>query len=309
MKQHKKNRHLNPKYLFLTLLVLCCVLLAVSYQWEGTNSIAQKTVGTVIVPMQKGLNSVGTSIASLFEENKTVEELEEENEELSQEIDTLQSQIDYMESELDELEELRELMELEEQYSSYSMVAARIVSSDAGNWYDTFTIDKGTNDGIEVDMNVIADGGLVGIVVETGPNHSTVRAITDDSSSVSAMDSSTEDQCIVNGSLEEKDTGLLEVELIRDDAELAEGDEIVTSYLSDKYLPDLTIGYVTEVTDDSSSLTKTATVTPVVDFVHLRDVLVITQLKADLIDEDEDITEESEEESEEEDTSDETVEE
>ena len=132
-------------------------------------------------------------------------------------------------------------------------------------------------------MNVIADNGLVGIVIETGINHSIVRSITDDASSVSAMDAISEDHCIVSGSLEEKDTGLLNVELIHDDAQIEEGNEIVTSYLSDKFLPGLTIGYITSVTEDASTLTRTAKVTPVVDFEHLRDVLVITQLKADLV--------------------------
>ena len=73
--------------------------------------------------------------------------------------------------------------------------------------------------------------------MKPGFNHSIVRSITDDSSSVSAMDAISEDHCIVNGSLEEKDTGLLNVELIRSDAQIAEGNELLTSYLSDKFLP------------------------------------------------------------------------
>lgn len=292
MKQHKKNGRLNPKYLFLALLAVCCLLIAISFTWGATNNIVQKTVGTVIVPMQKGLNSIGSWISSKVENSKTIEELQEENEALSLKVDTLKSQISSMENNLNELEELRDLLKLKESYPNYSMVGARIISSDAGNWYDTFTIDKGSRDGIEVDMNVIADNGLVGIVIETGINHSKVRAITDDSSSVSAMDAITEDQCIVNGSLEQKDTGLLDVELIRDDAQIDEGNEIVTSYLSDKYLPGLTIGYISNVTEDKSTLTKKANVTPVVDFEHLRDVLVITQLKADLV-EDQETPEES----------------
>ena len=283
MKQHKKNGRVNPKYLFLTLLAVCCLLIALSFTWGATNNIVQKTVGTVIVPMQKGLNSIGSWISSKVEDSKTIKELQEENEALSLQVDTLKSQISSMESNLNELDELRSLLKLKESYPNYNMVGARIISSDAGNWYDTFTIDKGSSDGIQVDMNVIADNGLVGIVIETGINHSKVRAITDDSSSVSAMDAISEDQCIVNGSLEQKDTGLLDVELIRDESGIEDGNEIVTSYLSDKYLPGLTIGYISNVTEDTSTLTKKANVTPVVDFEHLRDVLVIMQLKADLV--------------------------
>ena len=222
MKQHKKNGGVNPKYLFLALLAVCCGLIAVSFTWGATNNIVQSTLGTVIAPLQTGLNSIGTWVSSLVEDSRTVSELQEENEALQLEVDTLRSQISSMENNLSELDDLRELLALKESYPNYSMVGARIISSDASNWYDTFTIDKGTNDGIQVDMNVIADNGLVGIVIETGFNHSIVRSITDDSSSVSAMDAISEDHCIVNGSLEEKDTGLLNVELIRSDAQIAE---------------------------------------------------------------------------------------
>ena len=284
MKQHKKNGGITPKYIFLALLAVCCILIAVSFMWGSTtNNIVQKTIGTVIVPMQKGLNSIGYWISSKVENSKTVSELKEENEALQLQVDTLKAQISSMENNLAELDTLRDMLSLKEKYPNYNMVGARIISSDAGNWYDTFTIDKGSLDGIKVDMNVIADNGLVGIVIETGLNHSKVRAITDDSSSVSAQNASTKDPCIVNGSLKLKDTGLLEVELIKADAQMAEGDAIETSHLSDLFLPGLPIGFISNVTQDSSTLTQKATVTPIVDFEHLTDVLVITQLKQDLI--------------------------
>ena len=55
------------------------------------------------------------------------------------------------------------------------------------NWFSTFTIDKGSKDGIAADMNVMAGSGLVGIVTEVGPTWAKVRSIIDDSSNVSAM--------------------------------------------------------------------------------------------------------------------------
>ena len=72
---------------------------------------------------------------------------------------------------------------------------------DSGNWFSTFTIDKGSKDGIAADMNVMAGSGLVGIVTEVGPTWAKVRSIIDDSSNVSAMVLSTSDRCIVSGDL------------------------------------------------------------------------------------------------------------
>ena len=148
--------------------------------------------------MQKGLNSIGGWIFSRAQEAKTVKELQKENEALKLEVDKLKSQISSLENNQSELDTLRDLLKLREKYPNYNMVGARIISSDAGNWYETFTIDKGSLDGIQVDMNVIADNGLVGIVTEVGLNHAKVRSIMDDSSSVSATNANTNDFCIVN---------------------------------------------------------------------------------------------------------------
>ncbi len=288
MKNRKRGGGIRPKYLFICLLALCCLFVSVSYSLGAAgNNFIQKTVGAVIVPMQKGLNSIGYWMSSKIENTKSIDELKSENEALKLEIDTYKSKISSLENNIAELENLRELLQLKEKYPNYSMVGARIISTDAGNWYNIFTIDKGSLDGIKVDMNVIADNGLVGIVVETGLNHSKVRAIIDDASSVSAMNANTLDLCIVNGNLELTDTGLLDVELIKADAQMIDGDQIVTSYLSDKFLPGITIGYISNVETDTSKLTMTANVTPIVDFDHLTDVLVITQLKEELVANDE----------------------
>ena len=140
MKQHKKNGGINPKYLFLALLAVCCVLIAVSFTWGTANNIVQRTLGTVIVPMQSGLNSIGSWISSRVEDSKTISELRDENEQLQLQVDTLKSQISSMENNLNELDELRQLLELKESYPNYSMVGARIISSDASNWYDTLPL-------------------------------------------------------------------------------------------------------------------------------------------------------------------------
>ena len=98
---------------------------------------------------------------------------------------------------------------LDQQYTEYPKIAAEIISKDPGNWYDTFMINRGSADGIRVDNNVLADKGLVGIVTEVGTHWATVRSIIDDSSNVSAMTVSTQDNCVVEGDLELIDEGKL----------------------------------------------------------------------------------------------------
>ena len=121
---------------------------------------------------------------------------------------------------------------------------------------------------------------LDGIVTETGRTYAKVCSIINDSSSVSAKSSQAGDTCVVQGDSEsvQKD-GTIDVTYISKDADMKEGEELITSHISSKYLEGIKIGTVSKISTDSSNLTKSAKVTPFVDFQHIEDVLVITQLK------------------------------
>ena len=278
-----KRKQMKPRYVLWLIIVLCLVFIGVSLKNNGEKLNIQNGISSLVLPMEKGLNSIGQWIGERREYSRSVNDLLTENEELKQQIDQLNTKISSMENNLSELESLRELLKMKEVYPDYDMVGARIISKDAGNWYNSFIIDKGSNDGIKKDMNVIYDNGLVGIVSDVSTNNATVRAIIDDTSSVSGMLSKSTELCIVNGDLNLYQDGLLDVEMISKDAQIAAGDEVVTSYISDKYLPGLVIGYISDVSMDSSNLSQNAHITPKVSFDNITNVMVITQLKADLV--------------------------
>ena len=155
-----------------------------------------------------------------------------------------------------------------------------MIGKDAGNWFSSFLIDKGKNDGIDVDMNVMAGGGLVGIVTEAGPNWATVKSIIDDNSNLSGMVLSTSDRLIVTGDLELMNEGYIRFsQLIDNEDAVVQGDLVVTSRISNRYLPGISVGYITQINKDANNLTKSGYITPIVDFKHLDTVLVIKELK------------------------------
>ncbi len=281
MRQRKAGGGIPSKYLLTILSIFCIMLLFFSYSTGFTGGPLESIANHLFIPMQKGIDYIGSSIAFSSADTKSKEELRAENESLQAQIDDLNSQISSMELKLKELDDLQELYQLDQTYYQYETTGARIIGRGTSNWFNTFTIDKGSSDGIEVNMNVIADGGLVGIVVSVGDSYAVVRSIIDDTSNVSATISSTQDNCIVSGSLENMTASnlILFSNLDDEDNQVAIGDEIVTSNISDKYLPGLLIGYVSSVSLDENDLTKSGTLTPVVDFKHLSDVLVILQLK------------------------------
>ncbi|MDO4554557.1 MAG: rod shape-determining protein MreC [Lachnospiraceae bacterium] len=275
----KNKFELTPKYLLLIFTVICAVLIALSAAAKGMTPLANIT-SAVIMPMQKGINGVGNWVSEKFSAFDSIRDLQTQNEELSQKVDELTMQNKALQQDRYELDRLRKLYDLSEKYSDYPTVGARVIGKGAGNWFRVFLIDKGLEDGIAVDMNVIADGGLVGIVTEVGDDWAKVKSIIDDTSSVSAMFLETQDTCIVKGNQESMEDDYIDVTYIDKDAQITEGAELVTSNISSKYLEGITIGTVSDVELDSTKLTQSAKLTPTVDFKHLQEVLVITQLKS-----------------------------
>lgn len=269
------------KYILLLLTVICIMLLFAGYATGYAGEPIRTICNYVFVPMQKGLDYVGESISINSDDTKTKEQLIAENAQLQEQIDELSTQLTNTRLQQSELDTLRELYDLDQTYADYKTTGAHVIGKGTSNWFNTFTIDKGSKDGIKVDMNVIAGSGLVGIVTDVGKNYAVVRAIIDDTSNVSGMILSNNDNCIVSGNLKSMtESNMITFSNLEDSEDkVSTGDSVVTSNISDKYLPGLLIGYVTDITEDNNNLTKSGEITPVVDFKHLQDVLVIMQLK------------------------------
>ena len=277
---NKKTISILPKHVFFLLFFLTVAIIFVSYRFPNLIQPVRNGIDAVIIPMQKGINVVGSSIFDRLEMFSNLKNLQKENEELKAQVDELTLQTQLISQEKYELNGLRELYSLDQKYPDYEKVAARIIARESNGWYNVFTIDKGADDGIKVDMNVMAGNGLVGIVVAVRKNSATVRSIIDDSSKVSGMFLKSSDTCIVSGDLNSMmSEGKIKVSMIPLNADINESDEIVTSHISDKFQQGILIGYVTDIKIDSGNMTKTAYLTPVVDFEHLDEVLIITELK------------------------------
>ena len=276
----KKKFHIKSRHLLVIMTFVCISAIALTVTKTVSISPVREAAGMLIVPFQNGINSVGSWLSEKQSGFQNVEKLAGENSALQDKVDQLTEENSILSQNQEELKRLRDLYQLDGDYSEYDKVAAQVISKDPGNWYSTFIINRGTNDGIAVDMNVISGGGLVGIVTEGGQDWATVRSIIDDASSVSAMTVSTSDTCIVSGDLRLLDEGKLAFGQMNTDNVITAGEKIVTSNISDKYLKGILIGYVEEVTEDSNHLTKTGYIIPAVDFQHIQEVLVIKELKS-----------------------------
>ncbi len=279
----KNQPRLPGRYVLIILSLVCLLLLGIE-RFTDTGGPLRIVANYTVVPMQKGISYVGMWISDMSDNFETMKEMRKKNEKLQQKVDALTIDNTRLRQEQYELERLRELFKLDENYSDYEKVGARVVANNGSNWFSDFTIDKGTNDGIKVNCNVMAGSGLVGTVTEVGPDYARVRSIIDDASNVSAMILSTSDTCMVRGDLSLMSDGRLRFEKLANNANKVEvGEQVVTSHISNRFVQGLFIGYVSEVEVDASNLTRSGYITPAVDFSKLQEVLVITKTKEDMV--------------------------
>ena len=268
------------KYLLFILTLLCTGLIVLTFSTDILSAPLSAVGGFVITPLQNGVSKAGSWLNTRSKELVQIRSLLQENENLQEQIDQLTIENIKLQQDRYELTNLRELYNLDSQYDEYEKIVARIIAKDSSNWFHTFVINKGAEDGLLTDMNVMAGSGLVGRIVDVGPDWAKVMSIIDDNSNTSGMVLSTSDNLMVRGDLEQYAEGMIRFEMLIDNADrVVEGDKIVTSNVSDKYLPGILIGYIAKVNVDSNNLTKSGLITPAVDFEHLEEVLVITQLK------------------------------
>ena len=226
----RKNKTIPAKYILLVLTLVCFLLMLGSFTLGWTAGPVGTAASYVFIPMQRGLTTVGNWISDKTYELASLKDVMKENEELKTQVDELSDELNTLKLEQYDTEDLRELLALDTGYSEYQKLSASVIGKDAGNWFDTFLIDKGSKDGVAVGMNVITGRGLAGIITEVGPNYAKVRAIIDDTSSVSGMVLSTSDNCIIKGNLQTMDERqMITFSNLKDtDNKVAVGNQVVT---------------------------------------------------------------------------------
>lgn len=269
----------NPKILFGILIAICIVLIILSALFEQVARPFKTAASYFVIPAQSGINVVGTWLTDQFDRFNTIENLTAEIEELKKTNEELRAENRELLQENSEVERMKSMLALKDEYSDYETVAVKIISKDASKWFSTFTVNKGTNDGIQKNMNVVAQGGLVGVVTDVGPNFSTVRTVINDDSNISAVFEYTTDLCVISGNLTAMQDYVIDFSNASINADIHVGDAVVTSNVSSIYLPGLLIGYVNDYQTDGNELTQSGHITPIVDFDNLSEVLIITRLK------------------------------
>ncbi|MGN0287536.1 MAG: rod shape-determining protein MreC [Atopobiaceae bacterium] len=260
------------------LVVLSLVMFTVSSHESGSGVFTSMRYGfqTITTPLRMvgaGISApfvgLGNVYRNLTADEATLTDLEQQNREL-------QAKNVELEESSQTAQRLQQLLNLQDTYNLQS-VAANVIGGSTDSWTRTITLDKGTSGGVDVGMPVFDAYGAVGQVIQVASDSCTVRLLSDENSSVSAMIQSTRAQGMIEGSAD----GTLHLNLIRTDQEVNVGDVVVTSGLGGVFPKGLPMGKVTSVTKTPGALYYDIVVEPYSTADSYEEVWVVTSLTSD----------------------------
>ena len=256
-------------------VVILIVVVIVSNISTGNLSFIEGTVGTIFVPIQNGIVFLKNKITGNEQENSDIASLQQENQSLKEENSKLQEQVRELEILKSENNTLKEYVNLKEQYSEYTTVPAYVIERSISNYEKVVVINAGTDDGVQANMPVISESGLVGYVISATNSTAKVQTIIDTASNVSANISNVQDSVILKGTLNNTET--IRATYIPADSTILQGDQVVTSGLGGIYPKGILIGTVKSVVNTQNEADRYAEIEVATDFSRLETVLVITQ--------------------------------
>jgi rod shape-determining protein MreC len=264
------------------LVPLALVLLALTGFVLHRAGLLQPVEGLLLritAPVQEAISGISSQFSELAQTARDLRELRQRNEELeAQNAALLLDNVRLREVET-EAALLRDLLNFAQPNPSYQVIGARVVgrtiAQDPSNLQRYITLDVGGESGIERNMPVITDRGLVGRISEVGENWSRVLLLIDPQSTVNALTQSTR----ASGSVQGQADGSLIMRSISQADTVSVGDTVFTSGLGGNFPRQLLIGQIIEAERKDFELYQSAIVQPTVDFDHLEAVLIITDFE------------------------------
>ena len=267
------------KVVLIVAVVLAIVLGVVS---GLTNmSIPDMLVKGVLTPVRAGVSKLADGAEQLYSYMFGYESLAAENQQLKEQLAQMEDDARLADSLSRENERLRDALEMKTAHSDYKFADGYIISWDSGEWSSTFTINQGKNAGIAENMcAVTANGELVGLVSEVGPNYAVVKSVLDSSLEISATIAASGYNGMVQGGYATGEEGYLRMNYLPSGAVICNHDQVVTAG-STLYPRDLVLGSVIDAGFDETGVAKFAILEPAADFGSLEQIFVLTSYKTE----------------------------
>ena len=274
-----KHYFTNRIRVVLVIAVLLAVILAVVSSLTGMK-LPQMLVQGVLTPLRTGVSKLTDQAQQMYSYMFEYETLLAENEALKEQLAAMEDTARNAYAIKQENERLRAALDLVDAHEDYKLVDSYIISTSSVDWSNTFTINRGSNVGIEAGMCAItAYGELVGLVSEVGPNYAVVKSVLDSSIEISATIAASGHSGMVQGGYASGREGLLRMNYLPSSATIRNHDQVVTSG-STVYPRNLILGHVVDAGFDDTGVAKYALLEPAADIRSLEQVFIVTEYNA-----------------------------
>ena len=274
----KKNKHPFLYALIrrgIVLLLLALMALTIYEQSSGMLISPESTLARALAPVQSLVSGMTQGISGYLYRVKLRSNIEYEYNQLKAQNDELVLRSLLYEELEEENTRLRALLGEYETRAEMNPVLARVIASESGNYFSTFTINKGKKDGVDTQMAVITSEGLIGYTYEVFETTAKVITVIDDQASLAALIESSRDQGAVKGTLGSTGEPLCRMYYLSADSVPRPGDRVITSGVGVSFPKGLLIGYVRESTRAIEDNKHYIVVEPAADFEHIENVLVL----------------------------------
>lgn len=276
----KKKNNIQLRYVLIIILIIAILVIAIlSYVLKGDkqSNKLESIVKDVVVEIQKIVFFPFRFVINSVDNYLELKDIQKENVILKENIDELES-LKAINTELEkEIEELKEELNIDYVLTDYEYLNATVVNRNTNFWYNTLTIDKGKNNGIDYGMVVINSAGLIGKVINVTQFTSDIRLITtadtNNKISVTITNGDSKITGLINGYSYE--TNSIYVEGVSNTQDVRVGDMVYTSGLGGVFPSGILVGKVDSITTDSFGLAKVINVKPSVSFDDINYVTVL----------------------------------
>ena len=265
----------------LTGIAICVIAIILTISPSTRTNIVSGGVSYVVTPMQRGLNATVAWVQGNFSAVINNQYLITANRELQAEVNRLEFENSRLQLAAEENAMLNAALDMHQRYAELPTIGARVIAHDPNNFYRSFRIDRGSNNGVEMGMAVIADGGLAGLVRYVHPTSAQFVSIIDTRFAAAVSSPRTEDAGIAEGDTTLMKQGLLRMNHIEATAQIMPGDEIVTSSNSSLFPPGLRVGEVVSIHANPDGLTRHAIIRPAANLTNPEMVLIINEVFGD----------------------------
>lgn len=262
--------------IFGCIVLVISIFMALSTLQRNRASIFENAFNTLFSPVQKTVTGMADGVSGFFGFLFEMQDYKKVNDDLTKRIADLEQNYRSTEEIAAENAQLKALLDLQEEtYGDYQSTGAKIIGWSSDNWYNTYTINKGSLSGIKAQDMVVTELGLVGQVQEVGLNWARVTTLVDTASTVGVCVVRTGDVAMLDGDTELGKDGMCKLNFVNKQAEIVVGDMLETSGLGEVFASGIAVGRVAELHADSTGVNQYAVVEPAVDFAKTRYVLVL----------------------------------